>query len=435
MRLASANSFDNTVNTLTTAQATLSHQQDLISSGRRLNKASDDPVAAASTERALTRISQLQAEQRSLNIQHNALATAESTLGSAGTLLQRFRELTVSASNATNNASDRTSMANEMQSIRDQMLSLANTKDANGIYLFSGLESGKVQNVTTPAFTTTGASPSLAYQYNGTTGQNMPTQNAVPFTMDGDATWMEVPKGNGVYDVTVGATNKGQVATDMGQFSITPPGAAMTNHYQIAFTVTAAPTGSTTTYNVINTTVPASPVTLASAVPYVPGQPIAITAANAAASTETVTLTVNGAPQTGDAVNVIPYDAAGPAAVNPANGSLFELMDKAINGIKNSASSNPNLAQTVAQALSRMDAGMDKLLSARAQAGVWLNRAETISTANDALSTQLETDRSNAQDLDMVKGISDLEKMKTGYQAALQSYAQIQKLSLFDYIR
>ena len=54
---------------------------------------------------------------------------------------------------------------------------------------------------------------------------------------------------------------------------------------------------------------------------------------------------------------------------------------------------------------------------------------------NGTLSDQLEIDRSNAQDLDMVRGISEQQKMQTGYQAALQSYAQIQKLSLFDYIR
>ena len=34
----------------------------------------------------------------------------------------------------------------------------------------------------------------------------------------------------------------------------------------------------------------------------------------------------------------------------------------------------------------------------------------------------------------MVKGISDFTRIQTGYQAALQSYAQVQKLSLFNFI-
>ena len=435
IRLASATAFDNTVTTLAAAQIKLSEQQNRVASGQRVMKASDDPIAAASTERALTRISQLQAEQRSLNVQRNAMATAESTLGNAGTLMQRFRELAVSAGNTTNNATDRSSIASEMQSIRDQVFSLANSKDSNGIYLFSGLESAKVQNVTTAAFTTTGAPPNLKYQYNGTAGQNLPTQNAVPFTLDGDATWMQVPKGNGVYDVTLGAANTGRIATDAGQFSITPLGSTMTNQYQLRFTVPAAPGGNVTTYDVLNTVGPGAPSTLTAAVPFVAGQPITITAPNAAAGTETVTLTVNGVPANGDTVGIAPYDPAGPLAINPANASLFELMDKAINGINNSASSSPSLAQTIAQALSRVDSGMTKLSSARAQSGIWLNQADAITSSNEAQSTQAETDRSSAQDLDMVKGISDMEKMKIGYQAALQSYSSIQKLSLFDYIR
>ncbi len=435
MRLASNTLFDNTISTLTNAQATLTAQQDRVSSGKRVNKASDDPIAAASAERALNRISQLQAEQRALNVQRNALATAESTLGDAGSLMQRFRELTVSSGSIGTNSTDRATIASEMQSIREQMFSLANTKDSNGIYLFSGLETAKVQNVTTPAFTTTGAPPNLQYQYNGTAGQNMPTQSGVPYTMDGNATWMQVPKGNGYYDVTVGAANKGQLSTDIGQFTIVPATATMSNQYQITFTVTPSPTGDVTTYDIAKTMTPGGVSTLSTGVPYVPGQPIAISTVNGTGDTENVTLAISGTPQTGDAINVVPYDPAGPLAVNPANGSLFELMDKAINGIRNAATNGPALAQTIAQALTRVDAGMDKLQSARAQAGIWLNRADTVTSANDAMSTQLETDRSNAEDLDMVKGVSDMEKMKTGYQVAMQSYAQIQKLSLFDYIR
>ncbi|MEY8875468.1 MAG: flagellar hook-associated protein 3, partial [Leptothrix sp. (in: b-proteobacteria)] len=45
-----------------------------------------------------------------------------------------------------------------------------------------------------------------------------------------------------------------------------------------------------------------------------------------------------------------------------------------------------------------------------------------------------KTTRSNAEDLDMVQAISDFSNKQTGYQAALQSYSMVQKLSLFNYI-
>ena len=39
-----------------------------------------------------------------------------------------------------------------------------------------------------------------------------------------------------------------------------------------------------------------------------------------------------------------------------------------------------------------------------------------------------------AEDLDMIKGISDFQNQQVGYEAALKSYAQVQKLSLFNFI-
>ena len=47
---------------------------------------------------------------------------------------------------------------------------------------------------------------------------------------------------------------------------------------------------------------------------------------------------------------------------------------------------------------------------------------------------QLEDDRSRAEDLDMIKGISDFQNQQVGYEAALKSYAQVQQLSLFKFI-
>jgi flagellar hook-associated protein 3 FlgL len=63
-----------------------------------------------------------------------------------------------------------------------------------------------------------------------------------------------------------------------------------------------------------------------------------------------------------------------------------------------------------------------------------LGRVDRISSNQEKRSIQLESDRSRAEDLDMVKGISDFNNLQTGYQAALQTYAQVQKLSLFNFI-
>ena len=90
--------------------------------------------------------------------------------------------------------------------------------------------------------------------------------------------------------------------------------------------------------------------------------------------------------------------------------------------------------QAIGQAIKNIDIGMGRVSAVRGQAGDLLNRADRITANQESRSIQLESDRSRAEDLDMIKGLSDFQNQQTGYQAALQSYAQVQKLSLFNYI-
>ena len=115
------------------------------------------------------------------------------------------------------------------------------------------------------------------------------------------------------------------------------------------------------------------------------------------------------------------------------SGSLFGALDKAITDI-GGATTSAQGATAVSTALKDIDIGANRISAVRGQAGELLNRADRISTNQDKRSIQLEADRSRAEDLDMVKGIADFQNQQTGYQAALQSYAQMQKLSLFNYI-
>jgi flagellar hook-associated protein 3 FlgL len=113
--------------------------------------------------------------------------------------------------------------------------------------------------------------------------------------------------------------------------------------------------------------------------------------------------------------------------------SVFSVLDDAINAIGNAPDGNAAM-QAVGQALNNVDLGMAQISSVRGQAGDLLNRADRISSNQDKRKIQVEGDRSRAEDLDMIKGVSDFQNQQTGYQAALQSYAQVQKLSLFNYI-
>ncbi|MDP2369432.1 flagellar hook-associated protein FlgL [Rhodoferax sp.] len=399
MRLGTANTYDSTLSNLMKRQVELSGQQEKLTSGKKINRASDDPTGAALAERALTRTTRIETEERALVLQRNAITLAESALGDATALMQSLRELVVKANNGAMNSTNRASLAQEMRGLRDQLFASANRNDTNGIPLFGGLGSAA-----TPF-----SDPATGVIFNGIAGQRASTEVSLPGAMDGSAIFMNVPTGNGTFNVALGGANTGTVWAAPGQ--VVSPGALTGDNYTVTFTVSAT-VPPVTTYDVVNTTT-ALPVPPA-AQPYVDGQTIAF---------DGLSFVSHGVPQSGDTVLIAPSTQS----------NIFEVLDRAIASI-DGANGNNIMTQATNLALVEFDAAMDRIQSARGQAGDWLNRGDRISSSQTNRSIQLQGDRSKAEDLDMVQGISDFQKMQTGYQAALQSYASVQRLSLFNFI-
>jgi flagellar hook-associated protein 3 FlgL len=413
-RLGTANAYDNTLRNLLQRQKSLSDLQVNLSSGKRVVHASDDPTAAVEAERAETRISRIATEQRALAAQKNTVAMTESTLGDATSALQSFRDLLVSAGDASYSGTERLGIANQMKQLRDQILSYANRTDTNGLPLFGGLGSTSQPFVQTATGVT----------YNGIPGQQSSSEVAIPATADGQAAFMNVPTGNGVFVVTLGTNtvtpgpNLGNAYTDVGTVTNPTVAAAQGYDYTIGFSVA----GGVTTYTTTNINNGAT-----TSGNYVPGQAIQMGG---------ISVVVKGTPADGDTLTTAPSATTGPGT------GLFGAMDSAIAAMY-STGPNPNagagsleasLQQGITRGLAEIDTAMDRLQSVRAQSGALLNRADTIDSEQSASNIQLESDRSQAEDLDMVKGISDFQNQQTGYSAALQTYAQVQRLSLFNYL-
>jgi len=120
-------------------QAKLESQQASIeiASGRSVNEPSDNPTAAAllveNNDQATFNSGYLQ----SLNSVQGQFSTADSTLSSVVTALQRAISLGVEGANGTLSDSDRGAVATELQGIQSQLVSLANTS-YQGRYVFAG---------------------------------------------------------------------------------------------------------------------------------------------------------------------------------------------------------------------------------------------------------------------------------------------------------
>ncbi len=100
MRVATAHSYDSTIGNLNKRQSELSDLQERISTGKRVLRASDDPVAAVLAESAQNKLSRTAADQRALEHSRTSITQAESALGQAGTLVQDVRDVLVAAGNA-----------------------------------------------------------------------------------------------------------------------------------------------------------------------------------------------------------------------------------------------------------------------------------------------------------------------------------------------
>ena len=295
-RLGTATQYDSAVRNISARQSSLANLQENITAGKRVLRASDDPVGAAQAERALTRIARIQTEQRALEVQRSSVAQAESSLGDAVGLVQEMRELVVSAGNGTHNAADRQTIAQQIQSLREQLLAVSNRKDSSGAPLLASLGSAAAPFDGTPN------------GFSGLAGQAAASDVSLPGALDGHAAYRISPTEN-----------------------------------------------------------------------------------------------------------------------------IFDAIDAAIADIAG-ASTSALAATAVSTALGKFDQGMERLQSVRGHAGELLNRADRITGDQEKRSIELEADRSRAEDLDLLQGISDFQGQQVGYQAALQSYAMVQKLSLFNYL-
>ena len=97
MRIATFNAYENVISNLQGRQRGLQHSQEQLTSGKRVAKPSDDPVAAARAERSLAAMTRADAHQRALEASRTATQLTESALGDAGELIQQAREALMAA--------------------------------------------------------------------------------------------------------------------------------------------------------------------------------------------------------------------------------------------------------------------------------------------------------------------------------------------------
>ncbi|WP_026691427.1 flagellar hook-associated protein FlgL [Alteribacter aurantiacus] len=137
MRVTQSMLSNNSLRHLSQSYQQLHTLQNQLSTGKKITRASDDPVVAMNGMRYRTQVTEIEQFQRNLGEVNNWMDNSDATLDKVTHSLHRVRELTVQASNDTYEDSQRSNIAKEVEELRKHLQSLANTK-TNGKYIFNG---------------------------------------------------------------------------------------------------------------------------------------------------------------------------------------------------------------------------------------------------------------------------------------------------------
>src|ERR1700682_5161914 len=123
---------------LTQLESNLSQTQNQISTNLAFTAPSQNPVAAGNVNNYDQALAQSQQYDSNARSAQNRLSTEDTALAQVQTELQSLRDLALQANNASVSSSGRTAIAAQATQIQKSLLSLANTQDGNGEYIFGG---------------------------------------------------------------------------------------------------------------------------------------------------------------------------------------------------------------------------------------------------------------------------------------------------------
>lgn len=116
----------------------LSTSFERLSSGFRINSASDDAAGLQITNRLTSQIQGLDQARRNANDGISVAQTAEGALQETTNALQRIRSLAVQAQNGINNTADRVALNEEVTALKEEMSRISSDTEFGGLTILSG---------------------------------------------------------------------------------------------------------------------------------------------------------------------------------------------------------------------------------------------------------------------------------------------------------
>jgi flagellar hook-associated protein 3 FlgL len=387
------------VSAINQLESNLSATQNQISTGLSFTTAAQNPVAAGLVTDYNQALTQSQQFVTNSNSAQTSLNTEGSALTQMQTSLQSLRDLALEANNSSESPQDLSAIATQATQIQNTLLSIGNTQDGNGNFIFAGFSTQ-----TQPfALSATGAT------YSGDQGQRQvqiaPGQT-VAVGDNGDLVFNQIKTGNGTFQATAatGNTGTGVVSTA----TVADPADYAGGTFSIDFTTP-------NTYQVLdaNNNVVTSGT-------FTSGQAISFSG---------VQVTLTGQPAAGDSFSVAPS----------TNQSVFTTVQNLVNALQQqgttSAAGEAQLNNSINVAINNIDQALNQSETVQSSVGARLNTITTQQSMASSQQVQLQESISNLQSLNFASAITSLDQQNTTLSAAMQAFTLTQGLSLFKFIQ
>jgi flagellar hook-associated protein 3 FlgL len=397
MRVSTLGSFQKGLDLMQSLQSMVDRTQKQISSGNRILTPSDDPIAASRTLELRESLSRIDQFERNSDIATIQLQDEEVALQGVNDVLQRVRELSLQANNATQSDETRSLISVELRQHLNQLVQLANQQDGQGRYLFAGN-----REETTPVTVGPGG-----FIYNGDEGQREAQIGESRRIATGDSgadVFFRIRAGNGDFMITpsAGNTGTGVVSTS----SVVDPTSFDQSQYSVRFT-------SATDYEVVD-----SASAVISTGTHQPGNSIVF---------QGIEFTLEGMPAAGDDFTVSP---------SPFR-SMFESVNNIIDAIEAPVTDDASRAllnNSINRGLEDLDQSIGRVLDVRTRVGSRLAAIENQADTNGAFALTLQQTIGELEDLDYAEALSRLSFELTVLEASQQSFVRTQSLSLFNFL-
>ncbi|HET6554909.1 MAG TPA: flagellar hook-associated protein FlgL [Dyella sp.] len=408
MRLSTSWMYQQSLATMLNQQSTMAATQNEVTTGVRINVASDDPAGAGQVVSLGHVIAANTQYSTNIDSATTRLNTEASTLDSVNSALDSARTLALQAINGTMGDSDRKSIASQLSQIRDQLVQLANTTDSNGNALFAGTS-------TTRAPFQVGANGVVSYAGNDSQQHASIGSGLQVITGDaGSGLFMNIPTGNGSFEASAGGSDTGTLLVGANSVADLSAWNSTKNASGGGYTITFGTGGSWTAADAN-------------------GNPVLDSSGNAVGGTyqdggsitfNGMTIAMSGTPDAGDTVSV----------QTGGQQDIFSTLSSMIDALQSGAS-DTQLTNVMSRQVESIDQAQSQLSATQVSIGGRLNTLTQQQGVYKDLNVTYQTALSDVAAADPYTAISNLSLQSAALQASQQVFAQVKSMSLFNYIK